>query len=418
MQKLQIPLHENPIPQKFWGIVAFVLPSLLVAVASMIIFRALLTIDTLSSLAPKNASYAVRLLKTPLTREALDDRFHGILAFEDAPWTMDQVLSWSHRHAIFFFNDSGITGIAFDGKLSVAEKQTAEDLHFVVSKTDFGTYIGKEAPFNTQLQPRISLAAFLPWANGEFDLLLEGKRQSAGFRLTEDSLRVYGLGRGARLRSPLDDAEGQIAAAFSLSSDEFKTVLAPDVPLVYPGLRALLAEASNKGMSFVLGQDKAGTAFSLTIPGGSMAREGLESAVSEIFALNHLQTSEYEDVYTRLDEMVSSSTEKPITSSEPGITVTSIRQNDGTVVRAAQTSQSLIVSNREVRIQEKSLTVKKKSSCLSGTNQFIFPQVIAALAPQPITVSPRTIIAELLASQEISFSNTSTKVCWGQSGDK
>ncbi|MFA5945775.1 MAG: hypothetical protein WC802_02610 [Patescibacteria group bacterium] len=391
---------------------AFVLPSILVAVTSMIAFRAVLAMDTLSSLAPKDTNYAVRLLKTPMTRQALDDRFHGILVFNDAPWTIDGILDRSHRNAIFFFNDSGISGVAFDGKLDETDKQTAEALHFTVSKTDAGTYIGREAPFDTQLRPRFSLASFMPWANGEVSVFTNGQRQSAGLRLTKDSLRIYGLGRGARLRSPLDDAGAKVAAAFSMTAGEFKTILSPDVPLVYPGIRALFAEAGAKGLSFVLGQDQAGTAFSLTIPGGSLAREDLESATSELFALDHLKTTEYEDVYTRLDEIVSSSTEKPVTTSEPGITITSLRENDGRVVRATQTNQSLIITNRETKIQGKSPTVKEKSSCLRGTNQFILPEVAGALAPQQIIVSPRTIVTMLLASNEIAFADTSTKACW------
>jgi len=412
MAFLNIPLQENPIPQKFWGIVAFVLPSVLVAICSMIAFRAVLAVDTLSSLAPKDTNYAVRLLKTPMTRQALDDRFHGLLVFDDAPWTIDEILSLAHRHAVFFFNDSGISGVAFDGKLDATARRTAEALHFTVSKTDAGTYLGREAPLDTQLRPRFSLASFMPWANGEVSVFADGKRQSAGLRLTENSLRIYGLGRGARLRSPLDDASAKVVAGFSMTSDEFKTILSPDVPLVYPGLRALFTEANAKGLSFVLGQDQAGTAFSLTIPGGSLAREDLENAVTELFALDHLKTAEYEDVYTRLDEIVSSNAEKPVTSSEPGITITSLRENDGRVVRAAQTNQSLIITNRETKIQGKSLTVKEKLSCLRGTNQFILPQAVQALAPQQIFILPRTIVTALLASNEISSADTSTKVCW------
>lgn len=374
---------------------------------SALAFRAYTVLDTLSSFAPASAELGIRIIKTPSTANVLEDKFHGTTLFPNAPFTLDEISEWSKRGSEVFLNETGIVGVAIAGKVPEDTLTESRALGFIVKQRFGGTYIGTEEPATIKLAVRLPIATMLPWYNGE---AYSAKNHiSAPLRLNEQSLTISGLGRTGGSSATTTD---QSLANVSISSEEAQNLLGFDVPLIFPGLRALEEQMIEHGFSMSLGQDSEGTPYSFNIPGGNLSREDLENGVSELYYTSSLITVPFKDVYTSLDELVSNSTAKPVTTSDPSATITTIGDNTGTLVRAAETTHGLILTNRAVNIGDSSTNGTGSSTCLARANQWVSFIGLNGLLPARLSTPGMTIIQKLLSSQEIAFSNHRTRVCW------
>lgn len=406
MNPLNIPLHDNPTRQKIWRVVVFAAPLLAAAGISVVAFRAYFAVDTLSAFSPADTKLVVRAFKTPETSVVLEEKFHGTLLFPNAPFTMDELSLWSKRGSAVFLGENGIIGVAVSGKVPQATLDEAKTLGFVTAHRFGGTYIGTKEP-STGLGLRFPVSTMLPWYNGEAFMVNEHK--GAPLRLTARSLTIHGFGRTGDGNTSATD---QTLAKIVVSSEEAQNLLGFDVPLVYPGLRALENEMITHGFSFSLGNDADGTPYSVTVPEGNLTKEDMESMVSELYYTKSLALAPSADVYTSLDEIVSTSTAKPITTSDPSATITSITDNNGTIVRAAQTAHSLVLTNRPVDIQSSARQTSNKNACLGRANQWFAVSDLSDLLPVRLSTPGVTFVERLLESNEIAFTNHRTRVCW------
>jgi hypothetical protein len=407
MPPLNIPLTDNPTRQKIWRVVVFVAPLLLVAGLSMVVVRAYRVIDTLSFFAPSNTLMTIRINKTPETSTVIEEKFHGTLLFPNSAITLDELSGWSRRGNAIFIGETGIVGIAIAGKIPQTTLDEAKTLGLSVAHRFGGTYIGVEAPRSTKFAIRLPIKSMLPWFNGE--IYSAKDHLNAPFRLTNRSLTISGLGRtGGQTDSTID----QSLVKVTISSTEAQNLLGFDVPLVYPGLRSLEEQMINHGFSLSLGEDSDGFPYSISVPEGNQTKEDMENTVNELYYTRSLSLLTHEDVYTSLDEIVSTSTAKPVTTSDPSATISNITANNGVIVRAAQTAHSLVLTNRQVNLDGSSTAKASKNTCLTRANQWVSIEGLDGVLPARLSTPGWTFIQKLLNSNEIAFSNHRTRICW------
>ncbi|MFA5947280.1 MAG: hypothetical protein WC813_04660 [Patescibacteria group bacterium] len=407
MNPLNIPLTDNPTRQKIWRVVVFVAPLLLATGLSILVVRTYLALDTISSFVPNDAEMTVRIIKTPKTSAVLENKFHGTVLFQNAPFTLDELGRWSKRGSAIFINETGVVGVAVAGKIPQAKLNEAKAFNLVVVQRFGGTYIGTVAPGSTKFSFRLPVKSLLPWFNGEINSAED--QLSAPIRLTEHSLTISGLGRSGDINNTNSD---QSLAKMTVTAAEAQNLLGFDVPLVYPGLRALEEQMITHGFVVSLGQDIEGTPYSVTVPEGNLTKEDMESTVNELYYTKSLVLLSSGDVYTSLDEIISTSSAQPITTSDPSATITSITDNSGTIVRAAQTAHGLVLTNRQVNLDGSTTTGSAKNVCLPRANQWVSIGGLTDLLPARLSTPGWTFIQNLLNSQEIAFSNHRTRICW------
>jgi len=407
MQSLDIPLNDNPTRQKTWRVVVFLAPLILTAALSAIAFRAYLITDTLSAFSPASSEIAIRFIKTPETAAVLEDKFHGTQLFSNAPFTLDELSNWSTRESEVFMNQTGIVGVAVAGKVPQSAIDEAKALGFVVVERFGGTYIGTEAPASTKFGLRLPIALMLPWFNGE--VYSSALNTHAPIKLTKRSLTITGFGRPPATSDSTSDAS---LVNINVSKEEAQSILGFDVPLVFPGLRSLEEQMIAQGFTLRLGSDSEGTPYSISVPEGNLPKENIESVVSELFYSNNLSIVESTDVYTSLDEIISSSTAEPITTSDPSATITSITDNTGTTIRAAQSSHNLVLTNRPVILDGSNHGVTVKNSCLGNANQWVSLLGLSKLLPANLSTPGWTIATKVLNAEQIAFSKNRTRICW------
>jgi hypothetical protein len=409
IESLNISLDESPTRQKIWRVVVFLAPLIFAGVAAILLIRISLVVDTLSAFAPTDATMGLRIMTSPKTSAVLEDDFSGVTLFPNAPWSVNDLASWSRQSSELFFGETGVIGLAVDGKVPASTLTEARALGFTVTERFRGTYIGTTAPTKTHFSFRLPVLMLFPWFNAEAYGFADKKGAPA--RLVPGSLTISGLGRPS-LPNDTNTANTDILAKIAVSSEETQRFMGFEIPLVFPGLNALQTEMRDNGFNFTLGTDGLGTAYTLAIPGGNLTKEDLESTVNELFYAKSITTVEYKDVYARLDEIVSNSAVKPVTSTVPGATVTSIGDNNGAIVRAAQTVHNLVLANRAVVIGDNASQKTPKDTCLPRSGQWIKIQKLSGLLPAHLTTPGMTIATKFLQSEEIAFSKTKTRVCW------
>jgi hypothetical protein len=406
IETVYIPLTENPTRQKIWRVVVFVAPLVLAAGISATLFRAVLAVDTLSAFAPANTELSVRLIKTAESSAVLEDKFHGTLLFPNAPFTLDELSRWSKRGSAVFIGETGVIGAAVSGKVPQSTLDEAEKRGLIVAKRFGGTYIGTEKPASTKFALRFTLFSLLPWHNGEAYSVKAHK--GVPLNLTANSLTI-GMGRTKSGNDVLTDEK---LTKIAVSPEEAKNLISFDVPLVFPGLRALETQMIEHGFSLSLGADDEGTPYAINVPGGNLTKEDLENVVSELYYTKSLSTNPVEDVYTSMDEIISTSVAKPVTTSDPAATITSITDNGGNIVRAAQTPHSLVLTNRPTDIGGATSSKASKNSCLRTANQWISTDGLGNLLPARLSTPGWTFVQKLLSSDQIAFSKHRTRICW------
>ena len=381
LERLDIPLRDNPTRQKTWRVVAFVAPLLFLALLTAAIFRLVLVRDTFAAAWPEGATAAIRIIKTTEDAQIIDEHFHGRLLGTDTAQTIDEVMLRSNREAIIFLRGDDVIG--------------------ALSDTD--SY--------TKAFPRISFSLLNPWYDGEILLKDNGHLSTLPLSLTENSLTIHGISRNNDLPVVRFEDGTTISASLNLSASEAAAFLPSDIPLVYPGTAAIFKEASEKGLSILFGEDAHGFVYALVIENGNVSKENLESFVQEGLLVPSIIAEPFEkDGATTYTELRSDKDIVLSTTSDGNFTLTTARSKEGEVVRATQTPHSLILSNRDVQIDTSATTAP--DVCLKGARQFVLPEKLSHFLPEGTLITSTTLDNFFPETKEIAFKNTVMRICW------
>lgn len=409
-ERLNIPLHENPTLQKTWRVVWFLTPILFTSFFGFLLYRAYIVRDTLSAIAPDNTSATIRILKTPRSVREISAHLGDESIMQDSPWTVGDLFSQTKREMAIYMDGSEVIGVGID-RLA-GEKITEDAAAAGIEVHSFGkkTLLLKDTNIPVKKKSHFSLGMLFPWYQGEVLIQNGGKITSAPFRFGKRAVTVQHLGRGSSLQT-VNVPEGTVS--YTLLHIEPNTLAANaniDVPLVFPGIRAVLTEAKKKGLTIFFGRDEKGIVWSLSIPEGKLTTGDIENFAQEAFYTPHINASVFEDGAFRFDELKTSETIVPTTTKEGDITITFAKDSAGNVIRATQTAHSLIVSNRDVVISSTSNI--PLSSCHKKAQEFMRPGDLLSLLPASELISERSFFSFMTKANEIAFTKHAMKVCW------
>lgn len=379
--RLNIPLKESPIPQKFWGIVRFVAPFLLLGMIGAVGFRLFLVKDSLTKAWPEGATSAVRILKTRSSAEILENALGGVMT-DESRQRIASTITESKRESVIFMNADGIIAVAND----------RENRAFT--------------------WPRFNLRLLAPWYNGEL-LVKDGEDVKAlPIRINEDGATIHGT-RHATTSSVINfDEDTQISTRLTVPKELTASLVPANIPLVYPGTRALAREIETNGVFLIFGEDQDGFSYALSIENGQMTDEEITSFVKESLLFPSVTTLEVENPDGTLNfTELRSNKDVTVTNTEDGsFALTTGKSRDGEVVRVTKTPGSVIISNRAIALSSEK--VRKDDVCLKSASEFILPEKLAGLLPTPITINALTGSSFFTNVSEISFSKNRTRICW------
>lgn len=399
-----IPLNQpDPARQRLWRAAWLIALAGLGVILGTLVYRTFLFRNH-NVAWPDSAVIALRLPKTP---ENLADSaifLRGLLVSQNFPANIYSEYLRAHNEIILFLNQDGeMVGFATDRAIS--SKESLFYAGYQVSATDSGNLSTLAS------EPTTKHRVFTPWYvwpqfDGALSWRSEDKISTSPVTLTNNSLTFRGNFATYEGKSQLSLGDTTPLASLSAPSG-LASALLPDVPAVFPGLQTLTKEMERTGFSLRIGQDTNGLAYAFSLENSTFSPENLGEITEELVQVTSLSKQDWTIGLTTYEELRGSEVNVDISHDADLNRV--IASNGQHIVRATQSEQTVILSNRQPEIGQSN---DLEDPCLASATSFLAPSLLRQLLPPATAYQTQGLEYLLQQSTRVSWSESVMKVCW------
>ena len=374
------------------------------------IFRFWTYRDVTSGLRPAGTTASVRIYKTPQTARLISENIGNEPVLPGGPWTFEDILELSDSAFSLHIGNEGVIGVTIDNELNEATVLAAESLNLEVHTNKNSALISDSSGDVIDEGLHFRLHAVLPWTDAE---LTDHASRSRGLNIHRSGISIRRI-TTIKPQFALDAPEStDVWARIAISPDE-QLITSLFAPIQgNANLWPLFTQAEQSGIELLYGEDDFGFVFQAAILTSNISVEELAGITQEMIKPFNLSTlvSTTEDG-TLVEEVRFSDDEVNSTIKTEGeVSLITVTDDSGHMIRATHTPSSILLSNREI-----SLTSEENSgsSCDSGAHSFInIDALIHASARndhKPLHTAPSLQIPLLFS--EIAFTSRKTVLCW------
>lgn len=404
---LALPLSQNPktrpILRRVFAIVSVCVISIVsgFTLASFVYHR-----DRITSITPATATFALRFVQTPATRELEQKLFSSSTITPTSSIPLTDLLNEANREVVIYIGSDGdVIGFASDTPMAFSQDVLASQRLKSIALPWRGQLITKNSLAVNSDRPSFRLS----WHTGELIDLTQ--KTTTPLTVTATSIR---------LKKNIGNITSPDLAPFATPGTPLLRMAVPiaqtkvllslvDIPLVYEGTRALFAQASVHGLSLQIAQDSHGKALSLRVPQTELTQQEQRSILKEwssniesVDAINLIITQ-------KIQELRNTNKNNPrIITATPGNTITQTKKDDNANITLSVTNSQVTLTNR----QEANSGFPQAVSCHNQhSTAYIMPQMVKNAFSSSVFFPPTDLERILLSFSTILWTTHETDFC-------
>lgn len=402
---LNIPLTQQTTRRTSWRVVWM----LAIFISSIIVIWLAVKLLTTTILStpeniPKNTDSFLLLQKD----SQVINEFHANVGqkqlLSEGPWTYDDLLEWSERSFILYFDNVELIGVAFDGNTQEDLTNIAEKFGFYVHEPADSkfTILTKEEELNSTSINVSKIPLISPRNNGIYTKL-DDQSPSIGVDVTKNGIFFKGM------RQP-----SQNSPNWSVAPDA--TILAHwsienSASTIQNSL--LSTNISQFGSHILFAEDGIGLVQYVSLTGSNLDIEQLVSIAESIVGQNALTTTAWttEDG-TSFDEIrVNSDLIETEIQTEQGITIITSRSHNNDVIRISKASDIITIANRDFSPNNEPVEIQ--STCMPNAESILqWEELTNALSLNTEYSTKQSKSNVLTLFTEIVAGPSGTYLCW------
>ncbi len=407
-------MQTNPARQKFWravGLGTFLLTAVLLGYS---IDRAIHYRSSAEHW-PISASFRARVIKTPRISKQVTETFAGVQALPGTPWDLPTALSWSKRELLVFSDGEKVVGLSVDGQLPDEVYSSLVNWgwtsHVIGRKT---IIVANNTQIAESFEHHRNIWLLLPIFDG--DLVVKQGNQStinlpyrfSAGRSLDFPVKTEAFTPSVALAMPSDT---EFIGSFALPNTLFSLFLPTSVSASFPGLQTLTTGLGSESIDILLGQDEQGMAFAAAIKSPHLTLEQLGAIATEGVSLQNLSTTALTiDTLPNSLEIRGEGNIDVQLNNTDGIDLAIASTTNQSIFRLTQSSEQLILSNRETVIGP--ISAKYSGNCLRKPRGFLKPQALHEQLAGLNSTTARDVVTYIGESEEVAFSKNWLRICW------
>jgi len=396
MQDLSISMHcEAPKRHLRSDVKTYIYAGCIVLLA-LIVFRAWITRDTVSSFHTDDTEISIQVFKNVGSVELLDANLGSGLIL--GPLTLNDVIELSNREFAVHLNELGqIAEISIDSELDESKRNQLDRMGLGLIELDGRTLIGLDSIENAQNpSTRLTIHALNPFFDGK----VRSSDQNGWLSIHGKGLTLHGFGEKAEIRTELSIPEDtEIVAMISSTSVETELLNQSSNLITTPA--DLLLDSLSEPWKLIVASDENGKFYYSMLIEQTFDLEELAQVARYISSTNSLST-----IALTLDDRTTVSEIRSI--EEPTITITTeqdthfihVMQGEDEL-NLTQTPTHLLITNHDSSPSLDNIAIE--SECKSNAHTFAGFSLIIDSALTPSIASNFDSVA---------INSNSVFICW------
>lgn len=339
------------------------------------------------------------------------ENFGEMQILTNAPWSLEEALSWSKREIIVYTDGHTVTGLRIDGHLPAAAQASLDSWEWTSTKIDNKTLLTPaHLAVSNDIERHLNFWLLLPQFDGTITLKTGGKTKTL----------PYNISRQGYVDLPLDmsafvptshlalETDTEIIASVVLPPDTVNTFIPNNPSANFPGLIKLENAVEGQHLEILLGKDTQGLAFIAASTTTTLSLEDLATIADEMVSLQNLSTTALTiENFPDSQELRSAEPVIDINNAN-GINAVIASTQQGQTFRLTQSDTQLIFSNRPTLISP--ILAKNTSTCLPRASGILKPKQLTELGYGE--AANNNLMSYILRIDEVAFRNTKLRICW------
>jgi hypothetical protein len=418
--RLAIPLYESATSKRWGKFIYRVCLLITVCVIGFSLDRAWHYRST-NTVWPSTAEIAIRLIKTPELNKTINQVFADVQALPGTPWSLTEAYSWSRREFVLYTDSKDVIGLKVDGYVPEQTLLSLSDWGWKYKNINHQqTLIYKANLDNATSTIKSPTTWWLLWPNfhGAISIKTPDRIRSVPIKFTNShALDILADVNPFIPEGNLDLGDDtQLVGSLALPADWQSVLLPAVIPETFPGLQTLQTAMQNKPLDVMIGKDQQGLTFILAMPSPQFSLEELGAIATEGAGIQDLSTTELP--INENETALEIRTQNEVTvnlSNNFALLVANAKTAEGKIFRLTQSSDQLIISNREPYIGLDS--AKYPDTCLANPRGFIAPQALVFTPEMQSEASINTLQGASLSTKlerakQFAYRKHRLRICW------